>query len=155
MTVLKASDLVHSSLTTTALATITMKKITIKKPVKKALTGPALAEARDRLHELKDIQNTAREEELQIREYLAKHLHDADEGAKTHTIDGIKVTVTRSLRREIGVEEAERLTKEHGELSLQVLRWKPEVRVGEYKKHTGILDEYIVTKPSPPTVEFK
>ncbi len=122
---------------------------------KKGLTGPALAEARDRLHELKDIQNSAREEELMIREYLAKNLHDGDEGSKTITIDGIKVTVTRSLRYEIGVEEAERLGKEKGDLALSVLRWKPEVRVGEFKKNREELEEYIVIKPSPPSVEFK
>ena len=122
---------------------------------KKSLTGAALAEARDRLHELKDIQNSAREEELQIREYLAKNLHDGDEGSKTVTIDGIKLTVSRPVYYTISSEDAERMSKEHGEVALECLRWKPEVRVGGFKKRLDIASEFIVTKPGPPTVEFK
>ena len=30
-----------------------------------------------------------------------------------------------------------------------------EVKVGEYKKHVDIMDEYITTRPGPPTVAFK
>lgn len=133
---------------------------TLTKPKSTKTTAPVithdeLVAARDRLFELKEEQTKAREEELRIREYLARKLHDGVEGSKTVTVDGIKVTVTRNLSRTIGVDEAEKLSKEHEKLALEVLRWKPEIRVGEYKKHTDILDEYIVTRSGPPTVEFR
>ena len=119
------------------------------------MTLSEITEARDRLLELKEVQADARDEELRIREYLAKKLHDGVEGSKTVTIEGIKVTVTRNLSRTIDSAEAEKLSKEFPEISLACLRWKAELRVGEYKKHTEILDEYITTKPGPPTVVFK
>ena len=122
---------------------------------KLALTHDELVEARDRLFELKEVQNEAREEELKIREYLAKNLHDGVEGSKTVTVDGVKVTITRNLNRTIDAAEAEKLYKEHSDVALAVLRWKPEIRVGEYKKHQDVMDEYITTKPGPPSVEFK
>lgn len=133
------------------------EKAPIKLPKKPApaLTHEQLVEARDRLFELKASIETAREEELQIREYLANKLHTGDEGAVTVTIDGVKVAITKVINRTISREEAERFTTEHPELSLECLRWKAEVRVGEYKKHREEMDEYIVTKPGPPTVEFK
>ena len=119
------------------------------------MTLSEITEARDRLLELKEVQAEARDEELRIREYLAKKLHDGVEGSKTVTIEGVKVTVTRSLSRTIGSAEAEQLSKEFPEISLACLRWKAELRVGEYKKHTEILDDYIVTKAAPSTVVFK
>lgn len=125
-----------------------------KKEVKKGITKEQLLEAREALFDCNRRIEEAKAEQLQIREYLADFVHDGDEGAKTVTIDGIKLTVTRNLRRTITREEAERFTQEHGELSLTCLRWNPEVRVGEYKKHAEILDEYIETKPAPPEVKF-
>ena len=133
---------------------------TLTKPKSTKTTAPVithdeLVAARDRLFELKEEQTKAREEELRIREYLARKLHDGVEGSKTITVEGVKCTITRNLSRTIGVDEAEKLSKEHSDIALACLRWKAEVRVGEYKKHTDILDDYIVTKAGPPSVEFK
>jgi len=122
---------------------------------RKTINRGDLIEARDRLFELKEVQNKAREEELKIREYLADKLHTAEEGSKTIDIEGVKVTVTRTLNRSIGKVEAEEFCKLHGDISLECLRWKPEISVTGYKKHQAILDEYIVTKPGPPSVAFK
>jgi hypothetical protein len=143
--------------TTTTMKTLT-KPAAKKSPKKEAapsITHDELLAARDRLFELKEEQTKARDEELRIREYLARKLHDGVEGSKTVSIEGIKVTITRNLSRTIGVDEAEKLSKEHSDIALACLRWKAEVRVGEYKKHTEILDEYIVTKAGPSSVEFK
>lgn len=118
------------------------------------ITKSTLIEARDRLQELKAVQNEAREEELKIRTFLADKLHTEESGAKTTTIEGIKVTVTRTLTTSISREEADRLVQEHPDLSLEVLRWKPEARPGEFKKHPE-LAEFIVVKPGPPNVDFK
>lgn len=133
----------------------TTVKTTTKKKVDTALTHDQLVEARDRLFELKEVQAEAREEELRIRVYLADRLFDAEEGSKTFTVEGVKVTVTRSLSRTIGRDEAERFTQEYPKLSLECLRWKAELRVGEYKKNNDIMDGFIVTKAGPPTIEFK
>lgn len=114
-----------------------------------------LTEAKEALEEIHRKQADLREKELATREYLADLLHDGEEGTKTVTIEGIKVSVTRTLNRTITREEAERLSQEHGEISALALRWKPEVRAGEYRKHAEIMDEYITTKPGPSTVEFK
>lgn len=119
------------------------------------MTLPEITEARDRLLELKSLQAEARDEELRIREYIANKLHTGVEGSKTITVDGIKVTVTRNLSRTIDSVEAEKLSKEYPEISLACLRWKAELRVGEYKKNTEILDDYITTKSAPSTVAFK
>jgi len=132
----------------------TIMTIATKKPAP-AIKLKELLAAKERLEELKQQQAVAREEELRIREYLARKLHDGVEGSKTITVEGIKVTVTRNLTRTIGVEEAEKLSKEHSDIALACLRWKAEVRAGEYKKHTDVLDDYIVTKAGPPSVEFK
>lgn len=114
-----------------------------------------LLAAKERLEELKQAQAVACEEELRIREYLAKKLHDGVEGSKTITVDGVKVTITRNLNRTIDADEAEKLSKEHPSVALECLRWKPDVRVGAYKKNQGVMDEYITTKAGPPSVEFK
>lgn len=124
-------------------------------PKKKVIKRDDLVIARDRLFELKELQNSAREEELKIREYLADNLHTAEEGSKTFDIDGVKVTITRTLSRTIGQTEAEEFCKQHGDLSLECLRWKPEVKVSGYKVHREILDEFIVTKAGLPSVAFK
>ena len=132
----------------------TIMTIATKKPAP-AIKLKELLAAKERLEELKQAQAVAREEELRIREYLARKLHDGVEGSKTITVEGVKCTITRNLTRTIGVDEAEKLSKEHSDLALACLRWKAEIRVGEYKKHTDILDDYIVTKAGPPSVEFK
>lgn len=134
--------------------TTTNMTIATKKPAP-AIKLKELLAAKERLEELKQQQAVAREEELRIREYLARKLHDGVEGSKTITVEGVKCTITRNLTRTIGVDEAEKLSKEHSDLALAVLRWKAEVRVGEYKKHADVLDDYIVTKAGPPSVEFK
>ncbi len=122
---------------------------------KKAIKKNDIIAARDRLFELKEIQNTARDEELKIRTFLADNLHIAEEGSKTIDIDGVKVTITRTLTRTIGQAEAEEFCKHYGDLSLECLRWKPEIKVSGYKKHREILDEYIVTKSGLPSINFK
>lgn len=122
---------------------------------KKALKKKDLIIARDRLFELKEIQNTARDEELKIRTYLADNLHTEEEGSKTIDIEGVKVTITRTLNRTIGQVEAEEFGRIHGDLALECLRWKPEIVVKGYKAHREILDEFIVTKPGPPSIAFK
>lgn len=122
--------------------------------VKAPITKATLIEARDTLQSIRQQQEELREEELKIRTFLADKLHTEEEGTKTMTIDGIKVTIGRSINRTISRDEAERMTQEHGDLSLEVIRWKPELKVGEFKKHPE-LEEYITSKPGPPTVEFK
>ena len=147
------SPVVATKKAPTIKATTTMP-IATKKPAP-AIKLTELLAAKERLEELKQQQAVAREEELRIREYLARKLHDGIEGSKTITVEGVKCTITRNLTRTIGVDEAEKLSKEHSDLALECLRWKAEVRVGVYKKHTDILDDYIVTKEGPPSVEFK
>lgn len=119
----------------------------------KTLKKTDLEEARERLFELKRVQNEAREEEIAIREWIANQLHPSDAGAKTVTHDGIKVTITRPLSYSITTEDAERLSRQYPEL--EVLRWKPEVKVGEFKKHESELAEFVTIKPGLVTVEFK
>jgi hypothetical protein len=113
-----------------------------------------LLEARERLFELKAEQAQAREEELRIREYLAAKLHPGTEGSKTITVEGVKVTITRSLTRSIGIAEVERFCADHPALSATALRWKPELKISEYKKNVDVMDEYITTRAGLPTVEF-
>ena len=111
--------------------------------------------AKQRLTELKAVQQEARDEELAIREYLADQFHDGVEGSKTVTVGEIKFTVGRTLTRSITKDAAEELCRDLPELAETCLSWRPEVKVGEYKKNPTLLDKYIVTKAGPPTVEFK
>ena len=124
------------------------------KKEKAPITRDALVQARERLQEISEQSAALREEELQIRAWVADKLHPADEGSKTVTIHDIKVTIGRVLNRTIGRDEAHRLTEEHPEIALEVLTYRPEVKVSGYKAHTDIADEYIVTKPGPPSVKF-
>lgn len=119
------------------------------------LTEQDLLAAKKKLAELKKKQETLREQELEIRTYLADVLHDGEEGGKTITVGDTKLTIQRVLNRSITRDEAERLTNEHPELSLECLSWRPEVKVSGYKEHAEVMDEYITTKPGPPTVSFK
>lgn len=126
---------------------------TIKLP--KKIRKSDLEAARDRLFELRRVQNESREEEVVIREWIANTLHTDPEGAKTLNVEGIKLTVTRPLTRTITAEDAERFSQDYPDLSAEVLRWKPEVKVAAYKANAALVDPYITTKPGLPTVEFK
>src|SRR6478736_6460191 len=110
---------------------------------KTKITEEILADARERLQELKALQNTAREEEIAIREYLANALHDGEEGSKTVIVGGIKLSITRLINRSITREDADRLKQENKKLWLECLTFRPEVRVAGYKEHRDELDEFI------------
>jgi hypothetical protein len=113
-----------------------------------------LLAARERLFELKSIQNEARDEELKIRSFVAEKYATKEEGSETIELDGIKMTITSTINRTISSEEAERMTAEHGVIAATVLTWKPSLKVGELRKHPE-LEEYIVSKAGPATVVFK
>lgn len=131
-------------------------KATAKQAKNKASTvEDNVLQAKQRLIELKAVQQEARDEELAIREYLADQFHDGVEGAKTVTVGEVKLTISRTLTRSITKAAAEELCHDLPELSQEVLSWRPEVKVGEYEKNAAVLDKYIVTKAGPPTVEFK
>lgn len=121
--------------------------------VKKPLTAAELMEARDGLHNIKQQIEVLREKELATREWIADRLHDGTEGSKTVTIDGVKVTITRNLNRSISEEEAVRLKQTYPKLWATCLSFKPTVRVGESKKNPE-MEDFIVTRPGPPTVVF-
>lgn len=114
-----------------------------------------LINARKALAKNKAKQEKLREEELEIRTFLADALHDGDEGSKTIKIGNTKVTIKRTINRTITKDDAERLAQEHGEISVECLSWSPSVKVSGYKEHQAIMDEYITTRPGPPVVEFK
>jgi hypothetical protein len=119
------------------------------------LTEQDLLEAKKTLLKLKKKQDELREQELEIRTYLADVLHDGEEGSKTITVGEVKLTIQRVLNRSITRDEAERLSTEHPDISLEALSWRPEVKVSGYKEHQAVMDEYITTRPGPPTVTFK
>lgn len=128
-----------------------------KAPTKKVVVPSEsdIAASRKRLEAIKRQQDKLKAEELELREWFANNFHDGDEGSKTVKIGNEKFTIKRTLNRTIGKDEAERLSQEHPDLSVEALRWKPEVVTSVYKEHASILDDYIVTKPGPPSVEFK
>lgn len=119
------------------------------------LSGADLKSARKKLADLKKKQDALREQELEIRTYLADVLFPEEEGSKMITIDGVKVAIKRNLNRSITREDAERLTKEHPNESLAILSWRPEVKTSGYREFQSIADDYITTRPGPPSVEFK
>lgn len=118
-----------------------------------SITKKALTKARDRLQTIKEEAELLRAEELKIRNYLADQLHTEEEGSKTVTIEGIKVTISRPVTRSITKEDAERLCQDHTELSKEALRWKPKIVVSVAKKHPE-LEDYYTSKPGLPTVTF-
>lgn len=128
-----------------------------KAPIKKvaAPTEADIAASRKRLEAIKRQQDKLRDEELEIREWFASNFHHEEEGSKTLKVGGEKFTVKRTLNRTIGKDEAERLSQEYPDLAVEALRWKPEVVVSVYKENADVLDDYIVTKSGPPSVEFK
>ena len=130
-------------------------KTTTKSTKQKPLTEEKLIECKIRLEELKQTQELAREEELKIREYLADKIHTGDEGTQSLKLGGLKVSVTRTLRREISREDAERLVQDFPRESVEALRWKPEVATKFYREHQEMMDSYIVTKSSPASISFK
>jgi geranylgeranyl pyrophosphate synthase len=128
-----------------------------KAPTKKvaAPTESDIAASRKRLESIKRQQDKLRDEELELREWFASNFHQEEEGSKTVKIGGEKFTIKRTLNRTIGKDEAERLSQEYPDLAVEALRWKPEVVVSTYKENKEILDDYIVTRAGPPSVEFK
>lgn len=119
----------------------------------KKITAALLKEARNDLQEIADQRRALEEKELKIRNFIADGLHDGDEGSKTVTVGDVKLTITRRINYNISKADAERLAKEHGDLSLEVLDWSPRVKAS-IKKHPE-LQEYYTTKPGPPSVAFK
>lgn len=119
------------------------------------LTEEDLIAARKKLASLKKKQDELRTQELEIRTYLADVLHNAEEGSKTVTVGSVKLTIKRVLNYSISRADAEKLTQENPDLSLEVLSWSPVVKVGGYKEHASEVAEYITVKPGPPSVEFK
>ena len=125
-------------------------KLTSKKP----MTEEELIEARDALQIIKTKQEELRQEELSIREYVAKKLHDGEEGSKTITVGTTKVSITRTLTRSIGKDEAERLKQDDPKLYKELLSWRPEVKTSVFREHEEKASDYVVTKAGPPTVKF-
>lgn len=119
------------------------------------LTEKDLLAAKKALADNKKKQEALREQELEIRTYLADVLHDAEEGSKTITVGSVKLTIQRLLNRSITRDDAERLSHEHPDVALECLSWRPEVKVSGYKENVSIMDDYVTTKPGPPTVTFK
>lgn len=119
------------------------------------LTEKDLLDAKKKLASLKKKQDELRQQEIDIRTYLADVLHSGEEGSKTVTVGEVKLTITRPLTRSITRDEAERLTNEHPNIALEALSWRPEVKTSGYKEHQSVVDDYITTRPGPPTVLFK
>jgi len=119
------------------------------------ITEEDLKEAKKTLHQLKVKQEKLREQELEIRVYLADALHEEEGGSKTIKLGDTKITISRPITYSIDEVNAEKFSKEHGDVALDVLKWKPQVVVGAFKKNLDVASEYIVAKPGPPTVEIK
>lgn len=120
------------------------------------LTALDIAQARAKLENLKKKQAALREEEFAIRCYLADALiPEQEEGSKTFTFGDLKIKLERPVNRNITQAEVERFNQEHGEIALEVLRYKAEVAVKAYREHQEIADEYITTTFGTPVVEFK
>lgn len=120
-----------------------------------SLTEDELLAAKKALEKNKKKQDELREQELEIRQYLADCLHDGEEGSKTVTVGSTKVAITRTLNRTITRDDAERLCKEHPDISVEALTWRPEVKTSGYREHQAVMDSYVTTKPGPPTISFK
>lgn len=116
-----------------------------------------LIRAQKRLAELSRTMTDARKEELEIREFLFKELYPKDkhEGSTTITVGSTKVSITNTLRRTISREDAEKLKLDKPEIWATVLRFTPDVKVAEFRKHEDELSDYVVTKSTPPTITFK
>ncbi len=127
-------------------------KTTTKKIV---ITEEDLLGAKKTLAKLKLQQEKLREQELEIRTYLADALHDGEEGSRTIKIGDVKVTISRPLNYSIDGPNAEKLAKDHGPESLEILKWKPTISVTGFKKYLDIASEYCVVRPGPATVEFR
>lgn len=123
----------------------------------KPLTEQEVAAARDRYLKICDAENKLNEEKLAVRNYLLDNLYpkDKEEGAATITVGSIKLSITKNLRRTIDKAEFERFRSLHPKRVDEFFRLTPEVRVSAYKDEKDLLDEFIVTKESPPTISFK
>lgn len=119
------------------------------------LTEKDLLLAKRELEKIAAKQQELRDKEFAIREYLANVYHLEEEGTKTFTEGDVKFTIDRPVRRTITKADAEKLSQDHPEESLEILTWKPEVKVSGYRDNQKIADEYITTRPGPPTVKFK
>jgi hypothetical protein len=119
------------------------------------LTEQDLLNAKKKLAEIKKKSEALREQEIEIRTYLADVLHDGEEGSKTITVGDTKLTIQRTLNRSITRDDAERLSNEYPDIALECLSWRPEVKTSGYKEHVNVMDDYITTRPGPPTVSFK
>jgi len=119
------------------------------------LTEQDLKDAHKKLSSLKKKQADLRDQELAIRTYIADCLFPEEDGSKTFKVGGVKLTVKRTLNYSISRADAEKLTEEHGDISLEVLSWSPSVKAGGFKEHVAVVADYITVKPGPPTVEFK
>lgn len=123
----------------------------------KPMTEKEVSEARDRYLQLCDEENRITEEKLSIRRYLLERLYPADkeEGAETITVGNIKLSITKNLRRTIDKAEFERFRELHPKRVDEFFRLTPEVKTAAYKDNRELMDDFVVTKESPPTLSFK
>ena len=129
----------------------------MKTKTKKPLTEAELIEARDRLQEIRADQESLRQEELQIREYVVERLYpvDKEEGAATVTVGSIKVSLEKKFNRSISAADVDLLKEENPKLFAEVIRWSPAIRVGVYKNHKDVMDRFITTTAAPGSITFK
>ena len=121
----------------------------------KTIPKEALLEAKDRLSELKTIQIEAREEELQIRTWIADTYHDGEDGAKTITVDGIKIAIKRSLNYSITTADADLLHEEDPEAYADCISFSPRVKTAPFKKLIERVAKFVKVTQAPPSVDFK
>jgi hypothetical protein len=118
------------------------------------LTEQDLLSAKERLADIKAEQDSLRIKELALRNHIADCFHTGVEGSKTVTVGETKLTVKRTLNYSITQSDAERLKQEHPEIATCALSWSPKVKVSGYKDHSDVMNEFITTKPGPPSVDF-
>jgi len=118
-------------------------------------TQEQLLDAKERLSELRIVQNQAREEEIAIRTWIADSFHNGEEGSKTITVDGLKLAIKRTLNYSITTADADLLHEEDPEAYGELLSFSPRVKTSAFKKLVDRVSKFVNVTAGPPSVDFK
>lgn len=109
--------------------------------------------------QVKRAENAAIEARRSLDEQIAALINGKDEGSQSEKIDGLKVTVTRSVTRKVDGEALQRAWAGLDPRLQHAFRWKPDVNVTAMRQLDAALmsqfASFVTTAPSKPTIKVE
>ena len=100
--------------------------------------------------QLKILQSRQRELRTRISESFQET--QDQEGTQSVNAHGFEIKITRSISRSLTQEQLQSLEEDYPEVYAEAIVHKASLVTSKYRKHSDILDGYVVAKPGLPKV---